>query len=162
MTITAEKVDELRAIARFWKIRVDEDKRHLAKLTSRHPGHADDDIYLAPLIEMKIRELTESQRGLRKAQASLGRAMEMAGITEPAQSRLASESSVDDAAHHDTASADAGYDDESPDSRMPPDVESMIDPQHRNGTPRHAGHRNRTGLGQFPVGDVDRVPRRAA
>jgi hypothetical protein len=84
MTVTAEKVEELRAVASFWKFRVDESKRHLERLVARKSTHPDDGhTYLETLIEMKSRELGEWQRGLRKAQANFGRALEQSGISEP-------------------------------------------------------------------------------
>jgi hypothetical protein len=79
MTVTNEKIQELHAVVKFWKFRVDETRRHLDQLIADNDARPN--AYMEPLIEMKTRELTESQRGLRKAQAGLGRLVEDSGQT---------------------------------------------------------------------------------
>lgn len=76
MTTSQEKVQELNAVVQFWKFRVDELRRHLDRVLARQVAQPQS--YMQPLIEMKTRELADSQRGLRKAQASLGRLLEAA------------------------------------------------------------------------------------
>ena len=83
--VSPEKIQELRAVVNFWKFRVDESKGHLQKLTAREAAQADDDHcgrnFMHTLVDMKTRELSDSQRGLRRAQANLGRALELTTVT---------------------------------------------------------------------------------
>ena len=81
MTTSPEKLQELNAVVQFWKFRVDELRRHLDKVLAHQT--AQQQSYMVPLIEMKTRELADSQRGLRKAQATLGQLSETAGIQKP-------------------------------------------------------------------------------
>ena len=92
MTTSQEKVQELNAVVQFWKFRVDELRRHLDKVLARQAAQPQS--YMLPLIEMKTRELGDSQRGLRKAQASLGRLLEVA--REEAMSIVGSETAASD------------------------------------------------------------------
>ena len=78
MTTSQEKLQELNAVVQFWKFRVDELRRHLDKVLARQAAQPQS--YMVPLIEMKTRELADSQRGLRKAQATLGRLAEAAVV----------------------------------------------------------------------------------
>ena len=86
--VTPEKIQELRAVVDFWKFRVDESKRHLQNLLARQTALTVADrcgqSFMATLVEMKSRELAESQRGLRRAQANLGRELESAGEADTA------------------------------------------------------------------------------
>lgn len=81
MIASQEKLQELNAVVQFWKFRVDELRRHVDKVLARQAAQPQS--YMLPLIEMKSRELADSQRGLRKAQATLGRALELAGLDKP-------------------------------------------------------------------------------
>ena len=86
--VTPEKIQELRAVVEIWKFRVDESKRHLQELLARQAALTVDDrcgqSFMATLVEMKSKELAESQRGLRRAQANLGQALESAGTADTA------------------------------------------------------------------------------
>lgn len=78
MTVSIEKVAELQAVANFWKFRVDDTRRQLDRLVTRQAALPEEiRRYTATLIDLKLRELCESQRGLRKAQANLGRVLEL-------------------------------------------------------------------------------------
>ena len=83
--VSPEKIQELRAVVDFWKFRVEENKRHLATIVARRDlqattGRCGHD-YMAPIVDMKSRELSDCQRGLRRAQANLGRELEAAGMS---------------------------------------------------------------------------------
>ena len=81
MTISQEKLQEMNAVVQFWKFRVDELRRHLDQVVARQAVQPQS--YMLPLIEMKARELADSQRGLRKAQATRGRLLDEAGVENP-------------------------------------------------------------------------------
>ena len=93
MTTSQEKLQELNAVVQFWKFRVDELRRHLDKVLARQAAQPQS--YMLPLIEMNTRELADSQRGLRKAQATLGRLAEAAGVEQAAFGVATDASSLD-------------------------------------------------------------------
>ena len=82
--VSPDKVHELRAVVNFWKYQADALRRHLQTLQLRQAAQAEDDRcgrnYMGTLVEMKARELSECQRSLRRAQASLGRALELTPV----------------------------------------------------------------------------------
>ena len=85
--VLPEKIQELRAVVNFWKSRVDETRHQLQKLLARQVAQPADDrcgqSIMVTLVAMKSRELADSQRGLRRAQANLGRSLELTVAVSP-------------------------------------------------------------------------------